>query len=312
MDPERTSSDGADARVGTTLRGKWRLDKVLGRGGMAVVYSATHRNGARAALKVLHPELAADPDLRRLFLSEGYVANKVGHVGAVSVLDDDITDDGTVFLVMELLEGETLDRRLERCGGRLPPDDVLCIVDQLLSVLLFAHVRGLVHCDLKPENIFVTRTGAVKVLDFGIAGLMAASLATDGIPVGTPAFMPPEQARGQWHLVDARSDLWAVGATMFTLLSGRFVHGVRPPHETLMAAASRRPPSLACFSPELPARLVRLVDRALELDPAQRWPDAATMQKSVRKVWNSLQRNPVQLGAVPASGRIPPSGETTA
>lgn len=118
-DRMRTSSDGADARVGMVLRGKWRLDRALGHGGMAVVYAATHRNGARAALKLLRPELAADPDVRRLFLSEGYVANKVGHVGAVSVLDDDISDDGTVFLVMELLEGETLDRRLERCGGRL-------------------------------------------------------------------------------------------------------------------------------------------------------------------------------------------------
>lgn len=308
----RTSSDGPQARVGTMLRDKWRLDSVLGQGGMAVVYSATHRNGARAALKVLHPELASDPDLRRLFLSEGYVANKVGHVGAVSVLDDDVSDDGTVFLVMELLEGESLDRRLERCGGRLAPDDVLCIVDQLLSVLLFAHARGIVHCDLKPENLFVTRTGLVKVLDFGIAGLMAASLATDGIPVGTPAFMPPEQARGLWHLVDARSDLWAVGATMFTLLSGRFLHGERTQQEFLMAAASLRAPSLASVTPELPARLVRLVDRVLELDPAERWPDAATMQKAVRRVWNSLQRNPLQLGSVPASGRPPHGGLSTA
>lgn len=298
--------DGANARVGTVLRDKWRLEQVLGHGGMAVVYSATHRNGARAAIKVLHPELAADPEVRALFLREGYVANKVGHVGAVSVLDDDVSDDGTVFLVMELLEGETVEQRLARCGGRLLPGDVLCIVDQLLSVLLFAHARAIVHCDLKPDNLFVTRTGAVKVLDFGIAGLMAGSLATDGVPVGTPAFMPPEQARGQWNLVDARSDLWAVGATMFTLLTGRFVHPARTPQESLMAAATCRPPSLASIDAGLPARLVRLVDRALEPSPAERWPDAASMQKSVRRVWNSLQRNPVQLACAGSSLDGPP------
>lgn len=108
----------AQARVGRVLRDKWRLDALLGLGGMAAVYAATHRNGKRGAIKLLHTELSVDTDVRARFLREGYVANKVGHPGAVAVLDDDTADDGSVFLVMELLEGESVDARAQRFGGR--------------------------------------------------------------------------------------------------------------------------------------------------------------------------------------------------
>src|SRR5579863_8478711 len=109
----------AHNRVGTTLRDKWHLDALLGIGGMAAVYAATHRNGRRAALKVLHPEVSLDEECRTRFLREGRVANAVGHEGAVEILDDDVTDDGAVFLIMELLEGESLEERCARVGGRL-------------------------------------------------------------------------------------------------------------------------------------------------------------------------------------------------
>src|SRR5262245_29411079 len=132
-----------EARVGATLCDKWKLDGLIDVGGMAAVYSAVHRNGNRVAIKMLHPDAALVPGVRERFLKEGYVANHVGHAGAVRVLDDDVADDGAVFLVMELLEGETLQTRIERSGGRLAADDVLCIIDRVLNVLCAAHAQDI-------------------------------------------------------------------------------------------------------------------------------------------------------------------------
>src|SRR5689334_22273014 len=160
-----------ETRVGNTLRDKWRLDRLIDVGGMAAVYAATHRNGNRVAIKVLHAEAGLVPGVRERFLKEGYVANRVGHAGAVRVLDDDVCEEGAVFLVMELLEGETLHARVARGGGRLPADDVLCIMDRVLDVLVAAHAVDVLHRDIKPPNIFITLAGEVKLLDFGIARL---------------------------------------------------------------------------------------------------------------------------------------------
>jgi serine/threonine-protein kinase len=200
------------ARVGTTLKGKYRLDSVLGVGGMAAVYAATHRNSKRFAIKMLHPELSLRSDIRTRFLREGYVATQVEHPGAVSVLDDDVAEDGSAFLVMELLEGATVDALWERCGHRLPLSSVLAIGHQLVDVLAAAHARSIVHRDIKPENLFITTEGQLKVLDFGIARLKdaASSSATNtGVVLGTPVFMAPEQAMGKISEIGPQSDLWA-------------------------------------------------------------------------------------------------------
>src|SRR5262249_27291287 len=136
------------------------LDALLGVGGMAAVYAGTHRNGKRGAVKVLHPELARSAEARARFLREGYVANTVGHPGAVSVIDDDTTEDGLVFMVMELLEGSTLDALAAASpGGTLPLDVVLKAADDLCDVLAAAHDKGIVHRDIKPENLFLARDG---------------------------------------------------------------------------------------------------------------------------------------------------------
>ena len=163
------TEDFAQSRVGKTLRKRYRLDALIGIGGMAAVYRGAHRNGNRVAIKVLHPELSTNADIRGRFLKEGYTANAVDHAGAVRVLDDDVDDDGTVFIVMELLEGETVDTRWTRSSQRLPFRDVLSFAYEVLDVLAAAHANGIVHRDVKPENLFFTREGKVKVLDFGIA-----------------------------------------------------------------------------------------------------------------------------------------------
>ena len=289
-DPQITH---ARARLGMVLSGKWTLDALLGVGGMAAVYAATHRNGKRVAVKMLHEALSHSDEVRKRFLQEGYAANTIQNEGAVSVLDDDVAPDGSAFLVMELLEGETLENRWERLQHRLPVGEVLAMVDQLLAVLAAAHTKSVVHRDIKPENLFLTRGGVLKVLDFGIARVLEAEKARGGatragMVMGTPAFMAPEQARGRWDEVDGRTDLWAVGATMFTLLSGRFVHQAASEHERMIVSATRRAPSLATVAPGMPVAVTAIVDRALAFERIERWPDAASMQRAVRTALDAL------------------------
>ncbi len=274
-------------RVGSVLCGKYQLVALLGIGGMASVYAAKHlRNANRVAVKVLHPEIALDPVLRSRFLREGYAANSVEHPGTVRVLDDDRAEDGTVFLVMELLDGETLEARCERSGHALSAPEVVSFGRQLLLVLQAAHDKGIVHRDIKPENVFVTREGVLKVLDFGVARLREASprRTRSGDVFGTPAFMPPEQAMGYTSEVDALSDVWAVGATLFTLLSGQLVHEAQTGQEMLVYAATRPARSLASVAPGAPPGLVAVVDRALALDKKDRWPSALAMAEALERV----------------------------
>jgi serine/threonine-protein kinase len=263
---------------------------------MAAVYAATHRNGSRGAIKMLHRELSLDGEIHQRFLREGYVANAVDHPSVVRALDDDRDEDGSVFLVMELLEGESLEARWLRKGQRLPPEEALCALDPILSVLAAAHAKNIVHRDIKPENIFILADGTLKLLDFGIARLRegVGKLTQTGTTMGTPAFMAPEQALGQTSAIGPRSDLWAVGATLFTLLSGRHVHPGDTPNAQLIATATRPAPSLATVLPAAPPPLVRLVDTALRFEAAERWPDALAMQKALRETYHALAGSPVQ------------------
>lgn len=300
------ATERARARVGTLLKQKWRLDKLIGVGGMAAVYAATHRNKKRAAIKMLHPELSIDAAIRERFLREGYVANSVGQKGAVAVDDDDVSEDGLAFLVMELLDGETIEQRWERKGRLLSPHEALSVADQLLDTLAAAHARGIVHRDLKPENMFLTRDGAVKVLDFGIARVRELARSENppgagspltttqaGSTMGTPAFMAPEQARGKWDDVDGRSDLWAVGATLYTLLTGEFVHKGETVNETLALAVTRPARSIGELRADLHPALIRFVDKALAYDKNARFADAATMQHALRLTYAEMQGHDV-------------------
>lgn len=287
----------AQARVGSTLRDKWRLDVLLGVGGMAAVYAATHRNGSRVAVKILHPGMSTNAFVRERFMWEGYAANAVGHDGAVKVIDDDEASDGSLYLVTELLDGETLEERRMRSGGRLSQRDVLLVIDQVLDVLAAAHSKGIVHRDLKPENVFLTRAGQIKVLDFGLARLRELSTSTNltqaGGMVGTPAYMAPEHARGLSEQVDERSDIWACGATMFSLLSGRGVHEGRDGTELLANAMAKPSVPVASVVPEIDDAVAHVVDRALEFSSEMRWPTAGEMQEAVREAYENLNGNAI-------------------
>ena len=298
-------SERARARVGTVLRGKWHLDRILGIGGTACVYAATHRNRSRVAIKVLHAEFAANKSIVTRFLREGYVGNAVSHPGTVRILDDDTTEDGEAFLVMELLDGETLGDRVERLG-RLPPYEVAAIGIQLLDVLAAAHAQNIVHRDLKPDNVFVTRTGQLKVLDFGIARLREAAIESNtgtlqGSLLGTPGFMAPEQALGRWNEVDGRTDLWAVGATLFTILTGRFAHEADSVQEQLVMAATRQATRVTAALPDTPSWLAEIIDRAMAFDAAERYPDAYSMKDALVAACDGVDLPPLSVPDKPVS-----------
>jgi eukaryotic-like serine/threonine-protein kinase len=329
--------DQVHTRIGTTLKGKWRIDAVIGFGGMAAVYSATSTTG-RVAIKMLHPALSLSESIRKRFAREGYVANTIGHPGVARVLDDGVTEDGAAFLVMELLEGETAAARAARFGGKLPISEVAYVGDALAEVLAAAHACRVIHRDVKPENVFITFEGRVVMLDFGIARVADAagvseSATRTGTMMGTPAFMPPEQARGRANEMDASSDVWALGATLFWLASGRVVHEGDTPNEQLVAAATLPAASLARVAPEVPAPLVQVIDRALQFAKENRFKDAVAMKQALHAAvqgiaWGSgrrpglvpqdeaptvQQRSPVQANALtigPVEVALPPSRAT--
>jgi serine/threonine-protein kinase len=304
MEPDNELKARAAARVGRTLRGKYRVDSVLGIGGMAVVYAATHRNLKRFALKILHPELSLRTDIRTRFLREGYAANALNHAGAVTILDDDVAEDGSAFLVMELLEGASVDALFEASGRKLTTDVVIDLACQLLDTLAVAHEKSVVHRDIKPGNLFLTHEGALKVLDFGIARVKAitseGSTTNTGTMLGTPAFMAPEQAAGTPSEIDAETDLWGVGATMFTLLSGEFVHTGETPTQMAIQAATKPARSLAEISPGTPGELVAIVDRALAFAKKDRWPDARPMREALARARQALHGAPVSRDSLVA------------
>jgi len=272
------------------LRGKYHLDRVLGVGGMAVVYAATHRNRQTFAVKVLHRELSLSQEVRTRFLREGYVANSVAHRGVVKVVDDDISEDGSAFLVMELLDGQSVEALSAQHGPRLSIPAVLALGHQLLYVLASAHGAGIVHRDIKPANLFLTRSGTLKVLDFGVArvrapGIDGPGLTQTGSLLGTPAFMAPEQALGQSRAIDGQTDVWGAGATLFFLLSGAFVHARETAQAMLIDAATKPARSLAAVVPGAPLSVVRLIDRALAFEKQQRWESALAMGEAIAEAY---------------------------
>lgn len=287
MDPASQTRAQHLARVGSRV-GSWVLEKLLGWGATSSVYEAvSHENGEHRAIKILNRSLCSEPLVVERFLHEAYVASAVRHRCIVNVHGDGMSE-GSVYLVLDLLDGETLEeRRLHM--GKLPVDAVLSIAEELLSALRAVHAAGVVHRDLKPQNVFVTNHGELKLLDFGSAGVFdpipgvrRKPMSLDGLVVGSPSYMSPEAARGERSKIDARSDLWSLGATLFTLLTNEYVHVAKDPHKRLLAAAVRPARSLGEAAPWLDAGIVSVIDRALAFDPEARWPDAVAMRRALR------------------------------
>ena len=215
-----------DTLLGTVVDGRYRIEKRIGEGGMGIVYLATHTVlGKRLGLKVLRGEMARDPDVVQRFITEAQSATSIGHENIIDISDFGRLPDGTVYFVMEYLDGEALTDMIKR-GGSVPVRDAVHIIRQISGALGAAHSRGIVHRDLKPDNIYLVKRGDgsgnfVKVLDFGIAKVGGASskLTKTGMVFGTPHYMSPEQAAGQ--TVDQRTDIYALGVIMYEMFVGK-------------------------------------------------------------------------------------------
>jgi serine/threonine protein kinase len=273
---------------GEMLAGKYAVDRRLGAGGMGTVYAAEHLEiGRPVAIKVLSGALTGDPALVTRFRMEARAAALIKHPGIVDVLDVGTTDDGSPFIVMEMLEGETLGALLER-GERLAPSRLIEIIAAALDALAAAHRAGIVHRDLKPDNLFICREGAApaKLLDFGISKFAIAdglAATQTGVVMGTPLYMAPEQIRSAKDAGPA-ADLYAIGAICFHALTGRPPFGGDTFSEVVARVVTEPLPSLRAARPDLPAALVDLVERLLSKTPADRPADAASVAASFRAI----------------------------
>jgi TolB-like protein/Tfp pilus assembly protein PilF len=273
--PEATSATAAagDPFVGLVVS-HYRLEERLDAGGMGVVYRATDQKLGRSVLvKLLARHLAGDQTAKARFIREAQTASALDHPN-LGTVHDICEQDGEIFIVLALYDGETLSRRLER--GRLPVDEALGILRQVLLGLEAAHGAGIVHRDIKPENVLVTRKGIVKILDFGLAKLLSDSQAQAvteaGQAMGTVKYMSPEQLRGQ--AVDSRTDLWAFGVLAYELLSGVSPFQADSSASTAIRVLQDEPPSLGAM-PGVPDWLADLVSQLIRKNPAER-PHSAT------------------------------------
>ena len=284
--------------------GGYRLVTALRSGGMGTVYYAEHTViGRRAAVKILHPEVSRNPQLVSRFLVEARAANDIRHPNVVEITD--LGQSGDLhYIVMSFLEGETLGERLER-EKILDESTTVRIVRQITSALAAAHDHGIVHRDLKPENVFLLNhpdyPDYVKVLDFGIAKLIGAQLANAphntmmGTVVGTPAYMSPEQCRGQAEL-DHRSDIYSLGIMLYEMLTGTVPFRRDSPADVLLAHVRDTPASPFDLNPKLSKHMGEAILRALEKEPARRFA-------SMRELRNALENAfpAAKAASVPAS-----------
>ncbi|MFL6200563.1 MAG: serine/threonine-protein kinase, partial [Thermoanaerobaculia bacterium] len=274
--PSSSSSRPRTGELTGSLAGRtlnhYRILELAGGGGMGVVYKAEDlRLARRVALKFLPPELTRDPDAKARFLQEARAASSLDHPNICTIHEVGETEDGQIYLAMPLYDGETLRKRIER--GPLTIEDAIDLAEQIARGLSKAHRGGIVHRDVKPANLMVTGDGVVKILDFGLAKLAgAAAITRTGSSVGTPAYMSPEQSRGEE--VDHRTDLWSLGVVLYEMVAGR--RPFRGDHEQaiLYSLLHEDPVPLTQARPGTPTELEQIVEGLLAKDPAQRYPSA--------------------------------------
>ncbi|MFE0508988.1 protein kinase [Streptomyces sp. NPDC058964] len=323
------SQDGAQGRyAGRALAGgRYQLRDLLGEGGMASVHLAYDSVLDRqVAIKTLHTELGREQAFRERFRREAQAVAKLTHTNIVSVFDtgeDDLDGATMPYIVMEYIEGRPLGSVLDeyvRQQGAMPVDQALKITADVLAALEISHEMGLVHRDIKPGNVMMTKRGVVKVMDFGIARAMQSgvtSMTQTGMVVGTPQYLSPEQALGRG--VDARSDLYSVGIMLFQLVTGRLPFEADSPLAIAYAHVQEEPVAPSSINRSLPPAVDALVARALKKNPNERFPSAESMRDECLRVAASVQAappsivpgTPSQSGAGVGSAVFPPVGQAT-
>ncbi|HEX7843153.1 MAG TPA: serine/threonine-protein kinase, partial [Kofleriaceae bacterium] len=300
--PARTAVD-----VGSVIADTYKIEALLGRGGMGAVFLASHRRlaGKHVAIKILHTEIE-DADVVARFKREAEIAARLNHPNIVGVIDYNVAPDGTPYLVLDYLEGETLAQRIAR--GPVPLDQVLSIVRQIGSALAAAHRAGIVHRDLKPQNIFLVPTEVdgrmveiAKVLDFGISKIRGSQTVKtqDSALLGTPQYMAPEQAMGQHAQVDERTDVFALGAIVYEMLSGQPAFSGASIPEVVFKVVYEQPAPLAERAPSVPPEIAAAVARAMAKDADERFATVIAFVEAVTGQPLSLSRGqvPAPVGA---------------
>jgi serine/threonine-protein kinase len=301
---------------------RYQLLELIGQGSFGGVYRARHvHTGQIVALKLARG--GVDPEAAARILSEGRAAGRLDHPNVVGVLDGGVADTGETFVVMQLLEGYMLEQLLARSG----PLDTARAIDlgiQMLAGLSAAHARGVIHRDVKPSNVFVTKAAngseLVKVIDFGISKLRAAGTTTSGplpgvtggppvftlpgVALGTPGYMAPEQL-GDARSVDARADVYSVGATLYELLSGRKPIAVDGLESWMRKLRVEAAPPLASIAPMVPASTAAVIDRALARDRDARWPSAMAMRDAL--LGSMTFASAVTVTTRPSTGGVAPT-----
>ncbi len=314
----------ADAWIGRVLEGTYRIDRQLGEGGMGRIYEARHLRlrDRLVAVKVLGEEFAREPEIVARFEREVESATRVAHPHVVEVYDAGKTAEGVHFLVTELLEGEDLGMRIERTQKAVPVDIAVRIGRETAQALAAAHARGVIHRDVKPENVFIAEVDGqpfVKVLDFGISKMLkdkSTKLTRTGAVLGTPAYMAPEQARG--GKIDARTDVYGLGATLYTALAGRSPYEGEDAATALSKLVSdEEPPRLRSIASSVPPELELVVQRAMAKAPSDRYQTALEIDAALA-AFEASRRPDVALAHAPtvqqtsASSIDAPRGARTA
>src|SRR5262245_31193352 len=277
--------------------GKYRVLDRIGRGGMGTVYKAIDETLHReVAIKVLNAELN-DPAIARRFRAEAVTVARLNHPGIATIFEL-FQHDGEWLMVMEFLRGETLEGLVGR-KGPLPPAQAGDVCMQTLAALAHAHSLGVVHRDLKPANVMVTDSGAVKIMDFGIARVVGTEhLTSAGFMMGTPAYMAPEQVMGQD--IDARADLYAIGVVFFYLLTGRLPFKGKTPFEMAQSRLHDDPVPARSLREDLPEWLDQVLAVALQREPDQRYQTAPLFREAIRRGLENLPQETEHTHGVPA------------
>jgi len=268
--------------IGSTL-GDYEIVREIGKGGMGAVYEGKHKDtGEAAAVKVLPPEMTMNPAFVMRFKREVATLEQLDHPNIVKMYDHGEAE-GIHYFAMELIEGDSLDRRLEGADEPTPVERALDIARDVAQALEHAHARGVVHRDLKPANIMITASDTVKLTDFGIAKLVEGTrMTTTGGIIGTPEYMSPEQAEG--GIVTERSDIYALGVVLYQMITGRLPFQGKTALQVMQKHRYSRHESAKALNPKISMRLGRFIDTLLDKDPKQRTPSATVLVQELDRL----------------------------